>query len=71
LRLRAKSEGRSISAEVTNLLSEYVPTSAELACRNRAFALARKLRERQRRRHPPEGEKIETIEEMLCGNRGR
>ncbi|HEX4134753.1 MAG TPA: hypothetical protein VHY84_09110 [Bryobacteraceae bacterium] len=71
LRRQAKSEGRSISSEVMKLLSEHVPTSAELARRRRAFALARKLRESQCGFHPPSGVKIETTEEMLRGDRGR
>lgn len=44
LRLRAKSEGRSISAEVMKLLAEHVPTRAELAQRKRVFDIARKIR---------------------------
>ncbi|HEX4276588.1 MAG TPA: hypothetical protein VHZ74_14595 [Bryobacteraceae bacterium] len=31
LRLRAKSEGRSISAEVMKLLSEHIPTLSRMA----------------------------------------
>lgn len=47
LRLRAKSEGRSISAEVLKLLEEYVPGPAQLAQRRRAFEIAKKIRTNQ------------------------
>jgi plasmid stability protein len=71
LRLRAKSAGRSISAEVMNLLSEHVPTPARLAGRRRIFDLARKIRQNQRGLRPPKSGKIETAEEMLRADRER
>jgi plasmid stability protein len=70
LRLRARSEGRSISAEVMKLLAEHVPTQAELARRRRAFDLARKIRANQRGGKKSSGS-AESTEEMLRADRGR
>lgn len=47
LRLRAKSEGRSISAEVMKLLAEHIPPPAVLARRRRMSEVARRIRKKQ------------------------
>ncbi|HWF10508.1 MAG TPA: Arc family DNA-binding protein [Bryobacteraceae bacterium] len=47
IKLRAKSEGRSISSEVLRLLADAVPTTAELARRRRIFEVARRIRDKQ------------------------
>jgi plasmid stability protein len=67
LRLRAKSEGRSISAEVMKLLAEHVPTKAELAQRRRVFDVARKIRANQEGAKAPS----ESTEQMLRADRRR
>jgi plasmid stability protein len=67
LRLRAKSEGRSISAEVMRLLAEHVPTQAELAQRRRVFEVARKIRANQHDAKAPS----ESTEQMVRADRRR
>ena len=47
LRTRAKQKGRSISAEVMELLTDNVPTEAELARRRAILARIRKSRSRR------------------------
>jgi plasmid stability protein len=67
LRLRAKSEGRSISAEVMKLLAEHVPTKAELAQRRRVFDVARRIRANQLDAKAPS----ESTEQMVRADRRR
>ena len=67
LRLRAKSEGRSISAEVMKLLAEHIPTPAELAQRRRVFDVARKIRANQHDAKAPSG----STEQMVRADRAR
>ena len=67
LRLRAKSEGRSISSEVMNLLSANVPTPAVLARRRRVFELARRIGKKQ----PSHPTPAESAEDMLRSDRER
>jgi plasmid stability protein len=70
LRLRAKSQGRSISAEVMNLLTEHVPTQAELAQRRRVFEIARKIRVNQQKVKPRKAPS-ESTEQMVRADRRR
>ena len=67
LRLRAKFEGRSISAEVMKLLAEHVPTQAELAQRRRVFDVARKIRASQKGAKAPS----QSTEQMVRADRRR
>lgn len=64
LRERAKSQSRSIAAEVASLLRENIPTKKELKARRDS---SRKLQRVKLRRLP--GEPFVPIEEMLREDR--
>lgn len=44
LKAQAKKNGRSMSAETTDILRRFVPTPADLRKRRKLFALAARLR---------------------------
>ncbi len=67
LRSRANSNGRSISAEVLELLAQNYPTGEELARRRQFYELARRIRANAPRQTVP----FETVEEMLREDRNR
>ena len=67
LRKRAKSHGKSISAEVLDLLRQFVPTASELARRKKLFELALKLQAQK----PPGKGPFPTAEEMIREDRER
>ena len=67
LRKRAKANRKSIAAEVISLLSQHVPTEAELKRRRKAFDELAKLRAR-----PPLGPgPFPSAEEMIREDRER
>jgi plasmid stability protein len=67
LRVRAQQSRKSIAAEVITLLSENVPTAAELARRRKALERAREIRKLESRRKGP----FPRSEEMLREDRAR
>ncbi len=67
LRERARARRRSISAAVLELLSENVPTPAELARRAKALKLARRISARP----SPGAGPFATAEEMQREDRAR
>ncbi|MCC6363696.1 MAG: hypothetical protein IT165_09225 [Bryobacterales bacterium] len=67
LRTRAREHGKSISAEVTSLLRENVPTPDELARRRSLLQCALRLRARR----PRSTRRFPTAEEMQREDRLR
>lgn len=67
IRLRARANGASISAEVLALLAENVPTPKELARRKALLEHACKLQTRR----PAKGGPSPSAEEMLREDRAR
>ena len=67
LRKRARSQRRSISAEVLALLEQYIPTGKELR-RRRQFTLKLKLLRASSHRRPGN---FPTAEEMIREDRSR
>ena len=67
LRARAQQNRKSISAEVLTLLSENIPTAAELSRRQQLVERARQIRNRKTLRNGP----FSTSEEMLRKDRAR
>jgi plasmid stability protein len=67
LRARARKNRSSIAAEVIELLEQFVPTSAELRRRMRAYEELRKVQAST----PPGPGPFQSTEEMIREDRGR
>jgi antitoxin FitA len=67
LRQRARSNRKSIAAEVVSLLEQNIPTAAELKRRHKAFEELRRIRSAR----PPGSGPFLTGEEMIREDRER
>ena len=67
LRQRARSNRKSIAAEVVSLLEQNIPTAAELKRRGKAFAELRRIRSAS----PPGSGPFPAAEEMIREDRER